>query len=111
MTSIESVLSDFYLWVGWEPNTWLALFMVATLADAGLTLYAINHGTHEANPVMARLMAILSPPVALAVMKMLHAAIVFSTLQMRILWLPVVALSFVAACLWNIGQILRARKT
>ncbi len=37
MTAVESVLSDFYLWVGWEPYTWLALFMVATLADAGLT--------------------------------------------------------------------------
>lgn len=103
---IEQALSDFYLWVGWQPYAWFVLFMAATIADAALTIYALSHGGYEANPVMRRLMAVLTPPVALFVVKALHASAVFAALQIRILWLPVIALIFVAVCLWNIGQIL-----
>lgn len=101
-----SYLSDFYLWVGWQPYAWFALFMVATIADAALTLYALKHGGYEANPVMRRLMAVMTPPVALFVVKALHATAVFAALQFIVLWLPVIALIFVAVCLWNIAQIL-----
>lgn len=104
-----SYLSDFYLWVGWQPYAWFALFALATSADAALTLYALKQGGYEANPVMRKLMGILTPPVALFVVKSAGAATLFASMQYLVLWLPPLALAFVAVCLWNIAQILRLR--
>ena len=103
---MEAYLSQFYLWVGWQPYTWFNVFMLATIADAVLTLYGLSKGAKEWNPAMRIAMKAVGAPVALFVFKSIHAAMVFSTLQLKILWLPVAAIFFVLLCLWNIGVML-----
>lgn len=110
MTAVEAYLSQFYLWVGLQPHTWFTAFMLATIGDAALTVYALAHGGKERNPLMRRLMGIIGIPPALFVIKGLQAATLFAALQVRILWVPVLAMVFIGVCLWNIGQILMMRK-
>lgn len=100
------MLSEFYLAVGWEPYTWFTIFMVASIIDALLTTYSLANGGEEANPLLRKLMQIVEVPVALFVVKGLHAATVFSTLHINILYLPVIVGIFLAVCIWNSGTIL-----
>lgn len=104
---MTEALASFYLWVGWEPYTWLTLFMIATIADGVTTLYALKHGGREANPVMRFAMRAVTPPVAIFAIKGLNAAMVFSSILINILWLPPAAMFFMAISVWNTSQIIR----
>ena len=104
---MEPLLSKFYLLVGWEPYTWLTIFMIATITDAALTVYSLSKGGREANPVMRLAMRFLPVPVALFFLKGLQAAMVFSSMQMNILYLPLIAILFTAICAWNTVVIIK----
>ena len=106
---MDAYLSDFYLWAGLEPTAWFALFFVASLLDAVTTLYALNKGGYEANPVLRLLMARMPAPMALFAVKVPQAAALWASLQVNILYMPVIALAFVTVCVWNVGVILRMR--
>lgn len=106
---MDVYLSDFYLWVGWEPYSWFGLFFIASAVDAALTVHALGQGGYEANQVLRWLMSKTSAPLALFALKVPQAVLLFGSLQVNILYMPVIALMFVAACAWNVTVILRMR--
>ncbi len=105
-----SYLSDFYLWVGWQPYAWFALFALATSADAALTLYALKLGASELNPLMRLAMRVMPAPVALLAVKGAYIIAVGAMLPEASPWLPWLTAFFVAVCAWNVAQILKMRK-
>ena len=105
-----SYLSDFYLWVGWQPYVWFALFALATSADAALTLYALKLGASELNPLMRLAMRVMPAPVALLAVKGAYIIAVGAMLPEASPWLPWLTAFFVAVCAWNVAQILKMRK-
>ena len=105
-----SYLSDFYLWVGWQPYAWFALFALATSADAALTLYALKLGASELNPLMRLAMRVMPAPVALLAVKVAYIIAVGVMLTEVAPWLPLLTGVFAAICAWNAGQIVKLRK-
>ena len=91
---------------------WLAAFVAVNILDALLTLYALRQGATEVNPLMRLAMLRVMPaPVALMVVKGVYVVAAGAMLTEIAPWLPWLTGFFAAVCLWNIGQILRARKT
>ena len=104
-----SYLSDFYLWVGWQPYAWFALFALATSADAALTLYALKLGASELNPLMRAAMRVMPAPAALLAVKGAYVVTVAVMLPEAAPWLPWLTAFFAAICAWNVIQILKLR--
>jgi hypothetical protein len=90
---------------------WFALFVAVNVLDAGLTLYALRQGASEVNPLMRLAMRVMPAPVALLLVKGVYVVAVGVMLAQLAPWMPWLVAFFGAVCLWNIGQILRARKT
>jgi hypothetical protein len=90
---------------------WFALFVDVNVLDAGLTLYALRQGASEVNPLMRLAMRVMPAPVALLLVKGVYVVAVGVMLAQLAPWMPWLVAFFGAVCLWNIGQILRARKT
>ena len=90
---------------------WFAAFVAVNVLDAGLTLYALRQGASEVNPLMKAAMRVMPAPVALLAVKGVYVVAVGVMLAQLAPWMPWLVAFFGAVCLWNIGQILRARKT
>jgi len=90
---------------------WLAAFVAVNVADALLTLYALRQGASEVNPLMRLAMRVMPAPVALLLVKGVYVVAVGAMLTEIAPWMPLLTAFFAAVCAWNIGQILRARKT
>lgn len=90
---------------------WFAAFVVVNILDAVLTLYALRNGASEANPLMRAAMRVMPAPVALLAVKGVYVVAVGVMLAQLAPWMPWLVAFFAAICAWNIGQILRARKT
>lgn len=107
---IDQLLSNFYLWVGIQPYTWFAIAVMASLADALLTIYALRlPNTREGNPVMGWFMDKLGIVGALALVKGGALAVMFYTLQESILYAPVTCVMYLVVAVWNMHTILRAK--
>ena len=104
-----SYLENFYVWASLEPMTWFALFVLGTLGDALLTIYALKRGAMEVNPLMKWLMGKTSPVVALAALKVPAVVGIFGAMQSIVAWLPVLALLYIGLCGWNVWQIYKMR--
>jgi len=90
---------------------WFAAFVSVNILDALLTLYALRQGASEANPLMRAALRVMPAPVALLIVKGVYVIAVGVMLAQLAPWMPWLVAFFGAVCLWNIGQILRARKT
>jgi len=88
---------------------WLALFGAVNILDALLTLYALERGGAEANPLMRLAMRVMPAPVALMVVKGVYVVAVAVMLAEASPWLPWLTAFFVAVCAWNVAQILKMR--
>lgn len=93
------------------PYHWFAAFVAVNVADALLTLYALRQGASEANPLMRLAMRVMPAPVALLAVKGVYVVAVGVMLGQLAPWMPLLTAFFAAVCAWNIGQILRTRKT
>ena len=109
MVQLETHLSQFYLTVGWQPFTWFGLFLAATIGDGMATIYGLNHGAREANPVMKWAMDKTSPVIAITVIKKVQVGAVFSVLQPAILYMPLVVAFYAGICLNNARVVWMAR--
>lgn len=98
------------LMLGLDPHTWLIIFIVVTMLDALLTLYALKIGGKEANPIINFLMRKVSPPIALGIIKLFSIALIYFTLQVTAVYLPILVLLYIGVCAWNILQITRISK-
>lgn len=98
-------LENFYVWVGFEPMTWVALFILSSLIDALITIYALNRGGYEGNFVIRFLMRYVPAPVALFSTKGLQAGIILGSLQVNVAVLPLLTITYVVVCIWNIWQV------
>lgn len=107
---MNDLLTGLYLFAGWQPYTWLAVLVAASLLDALTTVYALKQpNMREANPVMRRAMDRLGIVPALLVVKAVPLALMFYGLQEYILYVPALVAVYVAATLWNLYAIHRSR--
>ena len=106
---MDAYLSQFYLWAGFEPFAWFGLFVLATIVDGVATIYGLNHGAREANPVMKWAMDKTSPVIAITVIKKVQVGAVFSVLQPAILYMPLVVAFYAGICLNNARVVWMAR--
>lgn len=104
---IDQLLTAFYLWLGWQPYTWLSLFTLANIGDALTTIKALKLGGRELNPALAYVMRIIGVVPALVAMKAGMVYLAFSSLQLIILYMPLLVAFYGAAALWNLYQIKR----
>jgi hypothetical protein len=88
---------------------WLALFGAVNILDALLTLYALERGGAEANPLMRSAMRVMPPAVALLAVKGAYVAAVAVMLADAAPWLPWLTAFFALICCWNVFQILKMR--
>jgi len=108
---MSQILSDIYLFTGWPPYGWFAALVLASLADALTTIYALRQpGMRESNPVMRWVMDKLGIVPALALVKGLPLLSLFYGLQEHILYVPLGVAVYVAAAGWNLAVIHRGRK-
>ena len=108
---MSDLLSTLYLAVGWQPYTWFALLVLASLLDAATTVYALRQsGTREANPVMRWVMGKLGTVPALLVIKAVPLLALFYALQGHILYVPLGVAVYAAAALWNLFAVYRSDK-
>jgi hypothetical protein len=102
------------LWVG-EDMTMILLFafLLLELADAIVTVYGINRGLKEANPLMRKLFASLGLYGGLALMKlpvMVGAAYCVVVEGAGMTFMLLLVIPFAALLANNLYQIWRARK-
>lgn len=108
---LDQLLSDFYLFVGWQPYTWFAALAVASALDAATTVYALRKlGAREANPVMRWAMRHLGVVPALLLVKVSALVLMFVTLQDSILYAPLWAVIYAAVAGWNLINIWKGRR-
>ena len=106
---MTAALSSFYLFVGFQPFTWLGLLVIASLLDAITTVMALNKGgLQEANPVMRWAMSVITPVMALVLIKAIPLVAIYLTLQDNILYVPLAVLAYLCVAAWNLRMIGRA---
>ena len=104
---MNEAMTTIYLWLGWQPYTWLALFVLVNVFDALTTIKALSLGGRELNPALAYVMRIIGVVPALVAMKAGMVYLAFSSLQLIILYMPLLVAFYGAAALWNLYQIKR----
>lgn len=110
MNEIDQALTSFYLFLGWEPYTWFALFVLVNVLDAITTVKALKLGGKELNPLMARMMAVVGEVPALVIMKAAMLYFTFTNLGIVILYLPLFVAVYIGVVVWNLMQIRRLAK-
>ena len=106
---MTDLLTSFYLAVGFQPLTWLALLVIASLLDAVTTVMALNKGgLQEANPVMRWAMSVMNPILALVLIKAIPLIAIYLTLQDNVLYVPLTVLAYLCVVAWNLRMIGRA---
>lgn len=110
MNEIDQALTSFYLFLGWEPYTWFALFVLVNVLDAITTVKALKLGGKELNPLMARMMGMVGVIPALVIMKVAMLYFTFTNLGIVILYLPLFVAVYIGVVVWNLMQIRRLAK-
>lgn len=105
MNAIDQALTSFYLFLGWEPYTWFALFVAVNVLDAITTVKVLKLGGKELNPLMARMMGMVGVIPALVIMKAAMLYFTFTNLGIVILYLPLFVAVYIGVCAWNLYQI------
>lgn len=105
--TIDQALTSFYLFVNLQPDTWLGLFALLSLADAITTIIGLRRGGREANPIMAWVMARIGAAPTLLAIKLPGFLAIWASLGYIILYLPVVVIFYACVVVWNVW-VLRA---
>lgn len=109
MTEIDQLLTSFYLFLGWQPYTWFALFVLVNVLDAVTTVKALSLGGREANPLMRLAMQMFGVVPAVALLKCAVFYAVFTHLGTIILYMPLLVMVYVGVVAWNLRQIARLK--
>ena len=108
-SALGKMMTDVYFAFGWQPMTWLYVFIAVTTLDAALTLFGLSRGITEANYMMRWCMSVVSAPVALFVTKSTHVATLYAALPFLALWMPVYVGVYALVCVWNLRAIVLRR--
>tara|TARA_R110002110_G_scaffold189725_1_gene397956 strand:+ start:541 stop:831 length:291 start_codon:yes stop_codon:yes gene_type:complete len=84
--------------------TWFVICHIGNLADALLTVHAINSGVEELNPLMAYLID-FSPMLFLLVKILLFALAIDLLARRRPTWLRWVGILYIAVVAWHLSFI------
>ena len=106
---MTALLTSFYLFVGFQPYTWLGLLVIASLLDAITTVIALHKGgLQEANPVMRWAMKYTGVIPALVIVKAIPLFVFYLTQQENILYVPLAVLAYLCVVAWNLRMIGKA---
>ena len=110
MDALDTLLTSFYLALNWQPYTWFGLLVLVNVMDALTTIKALQLGGRELNPALAHIMRMIGVVPALAIMKGAMLYFAFSSLQLIILYMPLLVAFYVAAVCWNLYQIAKLKR-
>lgn len=108
---MSQILTNLYQFTGWQPYTWFSALVLASLLDALTTIYALRQpGMREANPALRWAMDKIGVVPALVGIKCAPLMCMFYALPESLLYVPPLALVYLAAAGWNAFGIYKNRK-